>query len=283
MSLTVFTSKIQQFSVPGKFADNKFTNNPIILEYHAGLDWYHTLNTIEGMEIRFHSVTKSSANRIAKAVADRVQTLEVLLKPLPFNDSNARAKNVDIPCYLKVVTPHHYDSLSMLIKALLQNPKRGAEIGVFEGECGQYLLKIFPELYLYGIDPWASYNEYEKDNMNRADEDLWNKRKQMSTHAYNTYGPNRHQILQCKSTEADLEELDFVFIDANHTYDFVLADLNYWYPRVRSGGVISGHDYQWSDPIDPHGVKRAVLQFMKDNDIMRTVFITDHFAWAFVK
>jgi predicted O-methyltransferase YrrM len=39
------------------------------------------------------------------------------------------------------------------------------------------------------------------------------------------------------------ESLDFVFIDAGHLYDEVLADMNAWYPKVKSGGTFAGHDY----------------------------------------
>lgn len=52
--------------------------------------------------------------------------------------------------------------------------------------------------------------------------------------------------------------LDFVFLDASHEYEDVLADLNAWYPKVRYGGVLAGHDY--NDHSWP-GVKKAVDEF----------------------
>lgn len=39
------------------------------------------------------------------------------------------------------------------------------------------------------------------------------------------------------------ESIDLVYIDATHKYESVLADINAWYPKIRQGGVISGHDY----------------------------------------
>jgi hypothetical protein len=39
------------------------------------------------------------------------------------------------------------------------------------------------------------------------------------------------------------ESLDFIFIDANHAYDFVVEDINLWFPKLKKGGVFSGHDY----------------------------------------
>ncbi len=47
--------------------------------------------------------------------------------------------------------------------------------------------------------------------------------------------------------------VDFVFIDANHTYDFVRRDVLAWLPKVKPGGIIAGHDYN-----APHEVERAV-------------------------
>ena len=53
-------------------------------------------------------------------------------------------------------------------------------------------------------------------------------------------------------------KLSFVFIDADHTFEGVTADLAAWHPKVIPGGLISGHDWgessQW-------GVKRAVELF----------------------
>jgi predicted O-methyltransferase YrrM len=51
------------------------------------------------------------------------------------------------------------------------------------------------------------------------------------------------------------KSLDFVFLDAGHTYEDVMNDLISWYPKVKSGGAIAGHDYQGE------GVKKAVDEF----------------------
>lgn len=50
--------------------------------------------------------------------------------------------------------------------------------------------------------------------------------------------------------------LDFVFIDANHTFEAVRDDLQAWFPKVKYGGILAGHDY-YNDP----GVKQAVDNF----------------------
>lgn len=55
------------------------------------------------------------------------------------------------------------------------------------------------------------------------------------------------------------KSIDFLWIDANHTYPFVIQDLKCYYPKMKTGGVMSGHD--WSDP----GVRQAVKEFFGEN------------------
>ena len=62
--------------------------------------------------------------------------------------------------------------------------------------------------------------------------------------------PLEMDSLQAACEFAD-ESLDFVFIDATHTYDAVLADLEAWWPKIRYGGVLAGHDYPaWQGVVD---------------------------------
>jgi hypothetical protein len=67
------------------------------------------------------------------------------------------------------------------------------------------------------------------------------------------------------------ESLDFVFIDAGHSYENVLADISAWLPKIKSGGTIAGHDYSHSD-----GVRRAVNEKINK-------FTTNKSSWIFKK
>ena len=57
------------------------------------------------------------------------------------------------------------------------------------------------------------------------------------------------------------ESLDFVFIDAGHLTHEVLADMEAWYPKVKRGGIFSGHDYF---PGSWDSVVNAVHEWMGD-------------------
>jgi predicted O-methyltransferase YrrM len=63
----------------------------------------------------------------------------------------------------------------------------------------------------------------------------------------NTAGCEGLEVIQASSIDAsasfDAESLDWVFIDADHSYASVLADIRAWGPKLRRGGLISGHDY----------------------------------------
>ncbi len=66
------------------------------------------------------------------------------------------------------------------------------------------------------------------------------------------------------------KSVDLVFIDANHSYECVRADIAAWLPRIKSGGTMAGHDYEPSFP----GVKQAVDEAFGDR-----VRFSDRFVW----
>jgi hypothetical protein len=67
------------------------------------------------------------------------------------------------------------------------------------------------------------------------------------------------------------ESLDFVFIDANHTFDYVMQDIIEWSKKVRPGGMVSGHDYFRCRNF---GVVPAVDVYTREH-LIHQWFITD--------
>jgi predicted O-methyltransferase YrrM len=57
------------------------------------------------------------------------------------------------------------------------------------------------------------------------------------------------------------DSLDFVFIDGDHRYECVLADIQAWLPKVKAGGIIAGHDYGWCSDV-----RRAVHEVFGEAD-----------------
>jgi hypothetical protein len=79
----------------------------------------------------------------------------------------------------------------------------------------------------------------------------------------------RYMLLKMFSSEAvnciDDEMLDFVFIDGNHAYDYVKQDILLWRPKVKKGGVLSGHDYRVKGHKGNFGVTKAVREIFGTN------------------
>lgn len=71
------------------------------------------------------------------------------------------------------------------------------------------------------------------------------------------------------------DDLDFVYIDGNHNYEYVKKDINIYYKKILPGGIISGHDYP--DILD---VKRAVDEFADTNNLY--VYLS-HLDWWITK
>ena len=61
--------------------------------------------------------------------------------------------------------------------------------------------------------------------------------------------------------------LDFVFIDAQHHYEAVLTDVKTWFPKLRPGGLMSGHDWGLDYGPPRFGVKKAVVEFARENHL----------------
>lgn len=135
----------------------------------------------------------------------------------------------------------------------------GAEVGVASGYYSEILCKMNPRLILYCIDPWLTYRDY-RDFANPNTFISMEKKARTLLAKYNTI------IMKTTSVEAVKhfkdKALDFVFIDANHAYKYVKEDIELWAPKVRKGGIVSGHDY-YKTKAGNVGVIQAVDEYVK--------------------
>jgi len=124
--------------------------------------------------------------------------------------------------------------------------KVGAEIGVCKGKMSRVFCWYVPELKLYSIDPWISDPNDPYDYANDHENNY--------AHALKILKPFNVTILRKESMDAlsniEDESLDFVYIDGNHSFDYVVEDIIRWTKKVRKGGIISGHDYYRLEDVD---------------------------------
>jgi hypothetical protein len=116
----------------------------------------------------------------------------------------------------------------------------GAEIGVERGYFSEVLCKANPNLKLFCIDAWQIYRGYRDHTRQDKLERYYNETVELLK-------PYNVEILRGWSIEmADKipdESLDFVYLDANHSFRSIIDDVDTWSKKVRSGGIVSGHDY----------------------------------------
>lgn len=118
----------------------------------------------------------------------------------------------------------------------------GVEVGTFKGEFSKEIMKNWGGT-LFMVDVWRGLGEEYKDSSNHN----------MHTNAYaeamkNIEGYEDRAIMVRGTSEVtsemfEDESLDFVYIDANHAYDYVKQDIELWYSKVSKGGYLLGHDY----------------------------------------
>lgn len=121
--------------------------------------------------------------------------------------------------------------------------KTGVEIGCFKGEFSKEILNRWDgELYM--VDVWSELGDEYIDGSNHK----YHNNTVYQECLNNVYEFGSRAIMIRTSSDKAYklfsdESLDFIYIDANHAYDFVKQDIQYWYPKVKKGGLVMGHDY----------------------------------------
>lgn len=163
--------------------------------------------------------------------------------------------------------------------AKLHGWKVGVELGVWKGRTFKHLLNALPNLELTGVDLYAP----QPENMGP---EKWIKGENGHDWDHNVYYSDivnfcsnkngRGKIIRdytynaAKSFEDN--SLDFVFIDADHSYEAVKKDIEDWHEKVKIGGYVFGHDIDWPS------VKTAVEEKYGSNYI-----VEDDNVWYHVK
>jgi len=138
-------------------------------------------------------------------------------------------------------------------------PLIGCEIGVAEGENAQWILETLNIKKLFLVDPYQPYRDHGR---------YWSHYVDKEARAHQRLKKYRDKItwLRMKSMEATshiLEDLDFVYVDGNHSYSYCYDDITKFYRKLKVGGVIGGHNFQCEFP----DVIRAVSHFCLENNL----------------
>lgn len=160
-----------------------------------------------------------------------------------------------------------YFDFQDIYQEMVDNAKDGShfiEIGIFCGKSTAYMAMKIKEsgknIKFDAIDTFKGSDELEHQEFIKEHGDI-----------YDIFIANMKacevleyiNVIKMDSVEASRlykdETLDFIFIDASHDYESVKNDINAWYRKVKSGGILSGHDYNTFQSVN-----KAVDEFFGD-------------------
>lgn len=164
-----------------------------------------------------------------------------------------------------------------------------AEVGVFDGLLSERILALTSPRKLHLVDPWYTKPDgtlfdgpaQKFDSAKQATDSLEGQYQSVVRLLANEIQSGQVQIHRMLSHEAAPlfadAHFDWAYVDASHYYDDVKLDLQVWFPKVKSGGFITGDDYDRQGFWD-HGVTRAVDEFVKNNPVEVVAFRNHQFV-----
>lgn len=138
------------------------------------------------------------------------------------------------------------------------------EVGALLGHLSSWCLSQRPDITWIMVDSWLPMDQQPESYIKTKDDHALHDMNRVLRHrskAYENAAQSGASILHMTSQMASGlfgdGSIDVVFIDADHSYEGVRQDIEWWHPKVAPGGWIGGHDYGNPDPRFG-GVDRAV-------------------------
>lgn len=141
------------------------------------------------------------------------------------------------------------------------------EIGVWKGRSAVYMAELIKEtgkkVQFYALDNFAGSSEHV-EHLKTLEKTLLEIFMQNLADS----GTTEHvKVIIGDSVGAAVnfedDSIYMAYIDASHEYGFVKKDIEAWWPKIKSGGILGGHDYgSWP------GVTQAVNEFVSDNNLV---------------
>jgi len=173
---------------------------------------------------------------------------------------------------IKSRRPHSLIRCAKLMEHVNGDNLVGVEVGVFGGAFSSALLDTYPQIKkLYGVDPY-SLTTILRPGWDDAKCDSFYKDVCRDMAHYG----ERHQLIRIQSVQAGFlipNELDFAYLDGDHTISTLNVEIPMYEKKVKVGGILAGHDY--GHPSHPE-VKIAVDTYAR---MYGRELHTDHSVW----
>ena len=185
---------------------------------------------------------------------------------------------------MKPLIINHVNRRKEFIEILAERgAKYGVEIGTDHGGYAAQLCEGIPNLHLLCVDPYVAYTEGNEVHSQEEVDQIYAEAKARLA-PYNAIIVKKTSMEAVKKVEDS--SLDFVFIDGNHSYSYVMQDIIEWTRKVKPGGIVAGHDYK-EDSVNDYGVIEAVDNYVAHNHIapLFILHVGGSFVdcWMFIK
>jgi hypothetical protein len=140
----------------------------------------------------------------------------------------------------------------ILARVPVDRPATLIEVGVFKAQLAAYLLERRHQLRWIGVDHWLSAESQPEAYRATGDTHanapahkaaFW---KAAAYERIAAFGERAKIMEMASAAAASLiadRSIDLIFVDADHSREGCLADCHAWWPKVKPGGWLAGHDY----------------------------------------
>jgi hypothetical protein len=156
--------------------------------------------------------------------------------------------------------------------ALLTVPRGGvcAEVGVWAGGFSSRIVQLRKPRELHLIDPWQFVPSLPERMYGGSVASSQTYMDDLMASVVDRFANNKSvKVHRASSIEAARNfpdgHFDWIYLDGDHSYEAVLADLRAWFPKIKVGGKIVCDDYTWIDETRTRSVKAAVETFLEAN------------------
>ena len=179
---------------------------------------------------------------------------------------------------------------------LLKDYSLGVEIGVESGLFAEHILSNWKGK-LVCVDVWEKQNDYNEPVNLKDFNSIFNQFNDRMKHF-------EKRVMVVKNFSETASHFfpdyyfDFIYIDANHKYEHVKNDIKCWWPKLKYGGLFSGHDwlvnfepdvdknmsvYYQNQFIGRYGVNSAVSEFCEEKGYKPNISDEEFATWYFIK
>jgi hypothetical protein len=156
----------------------------------------------------------------------------------------------------------------------IDNNSIGAEVGVWKGDFSKMILMQKKVQKYILIDSYKFQPEFKMrwygGRIAKSQQDMdrlfFNVKNDIEKYPK---GETETVFFRMDSSEAsshiDNDYLDFVYIDGNHSFEYVQSDLHSYYPKVKVGGYIILDDWNWRDESGVKSIRAAVTSYISKN------------------